>query len=76
MRRLGCVRRTTVQLQRDDVSHQQVLSAIFGQNRLNKYTCMTSDEKLTIFATPWAKQFRDDINSLKDLDDVTTLCTT
>ena len=30
---------------------------------------MTSDGKLTFYATPWATQFRDDINSLKEFDE-------
>ena len=50
IRRMGWVKRMTVQLQKDDVSNQQVLAAIFGQTRLDKHSGMTSDEKLTIFA--------------------------
>ena len=30
---------------------------------------MTSDGKLTIYATPWAKQCRDDINSMNEFDE-------
>ena len=53
----------------DDPSHQQVLAAIFGQTRLDKYICMPSEGKLTIHATPWAKQFQDHINSLEEFDE-------
>ena len=48
--------------------------AIFGQTRLDKYLCMTIDEKLTIYATPWAKQFRCDINSLEEGDEGDDFC--
>ena len=33
------------------------------------YFCMTSSGKLTIHATPWAKQFQDDIEALKEFDE-------
>ena len=56
------------QVQKYDLAHQQVLAAIFGQTRLDKYPCMTEEVKLTSYATPWAKQFQDDINSLKELE--------
>ena len=45
---------------------QQVLAATFGQTRLDRHPCMASDGKLTMYATPWAMQFRDDINSLEE----------
>ena len=35
----------------------------------DKRPCMKNDGKLTIHATPWAKRFRDDINSLKEFDE-------
>ena len=54
------------QIQKDDLAHQQVLAAIYGQTHVDKYPGMTDDGKLTSYATPWAKQFQDDITSLKD----------
>ena len=59
-------KRMSEQIQKDDLSRQQVLAAIFRQTRLDKYQCMTSEAKRIIYATLWAKQFRDDINSLKE----------
>ena len=49
-------------------NHQQVLAAILGQTRLDKFPCMTEDGKCSPCATPWAKQFQDDINSLKEFE--------
>ena len=48
---------------------QQVLAANFGQTRLDRHPCMASDGKLTMYATPWAMHFRDDINSLEEFDE-------
>ena len=47
---------------------QHVLAAIFGQTRLDKFPGMTDDGKRTPHATPWAKQFQDDITSLRELE--------
>ena len=48
----------TEQIQKYDVSHQQVLVSIFGQLRLDKHPCMTS-----------ACMTSDDINSLNEFDE-------
>ena len=69
IRLLGWAKRMAEQIQKDDRSHQQVLAAIFGQTRLDKFPCVTSEGKPTIYATPWAKQFREDIKSLKEIDE-------
>ena len=47
IRRLGWAKRVTEQLQEDDLPQQQVLAVIFGQTRLDKFTCMTSHGELT-----------------------------
>ena len=49
---------------------------IFAQTRLDKCSSMTNEGKLTIHATPWANQFRDDIEALnrRNLSRVTILC--
>ena len=69
IRRLGWAKRMAERIQKDDLSHQQVLAATFGQTRLNKYPCVTSEGKPIIYATPRAKQFREDIKSLKEIDE-------
>ena len=40
-----------------------------GQTRMDKHPSMTSGEKPTVHATPRAKQFRDDIEALKEFDE-------
>ena len=62
-------KRMAEQIQKDDLSHQQVLMATFEQKRLNKYLCVTSEGKPIVYATPRAKQFREDIKSLKEIDE-------
>ena len=47
----------TDQIQKDDLSHQQVLAAILKQTRVDKYPSMTNEG------------FRDDINSLKEFEE-------
>ena len=42
---------------------------MYRQIHLEKYPCMTSQGKLTISATPWTKQFRDDITLLREFDE-------
>ena len=61
-------KRLTEQIQKYDLSCQQVPAAVLWQTRMDIRPCMKNDGKLTIHATPWAKQFRDDINSLKESD--------
>ena len=41
----------------------------FWQARLDKYFCTTDEVKLTIYATPWTQQFRDDVEALMELDE-------
>ena len=52
IRRLGWVKKMAEQIQNDDLAHQQVSAATFGQTRLDKHPCMTDDGKLTFYATP------------------------
>ena len=66
IRRLGWAKRMAEQIQKYDLSHQQMLAAIFGQTRLDRCSCTTNERRLTSCAIPREKQFRDDINSLKD----------
>ena len=47
IRRLGRAKKLAQQIQNDDQTHQQVLAAIFGQTRLDKYPGMNDDGKLT-----------------------------
>ena len=68
IQRLGWGKKTAERNQNDDLCHRQVLAAVFGQTRLEKFPWMTEDEKLTPCATPWAKQFHDYINSLKEFE--------
>ena len=42
---------------------------MFGRARKYKYPSVTSEEKLTLHATPWAKQFRGDSEALKEFDE-------
>ena len=58
-RKLGLVpiAKMAEQTQRNDLAHQQVLAAFFGQTRLDRHPGMTDDGILTFCATPWAKQF-------------------
>ena len=72
IQRLGWGKKTAECLQNDDLCHRQVLAAVFGQTRMEKFPWMTEDEKLTPCATPWAKQFQDYINSLKEFEGATT----
>ena len=62
---LGWAKRVAEQIQKDGLANQQVLVAIFGQTHVDNYQYpgMTEDGKLTPYATPWAKQFQDDINA-------------
>ena len=57
------------QIQTGDFPHQQVSAAMLGQKRLEKYPSTTSEGELTAHATPRAKQFRDDIEALKEFDE-------
>ena len=57
------------QMRQGDDASDQVLAAIFGQTRLEAHAGMTSDGHLTAYATPWARQFRDDIESLRHVDE-------
>ena len=69
IQRLGWSKKMAEHLQNDDLYHRQVLAAVFRQTRLEKFQWMTEDEKLTPCATPWAKQFQDYINSLKEFEE-------
>ena len=40
-----------------------------GESRPQKYQSMTSEGKLAAGAAPWAKQFRDDIEALREFDE-------
>ena len=53
---LGEPRKMAMQIPKEYLAHQQVLAAIFGRTRLDKYPCMKDDWKLTFYASPWAKQ--------------------
>ena len=66
--RLGLAKKIADQTQRNDLAHQQVLAAIFGQMRLDKHPGMTDDGILTFCATPRAKQFQNGTKSLKELE--------
>ena len=57
------------QTQKDDLSHQQLLAAIFGQTRLDKFSSMTSEGKLIVHAKQWPKQFRDCIEAVEGFDE-------
>ena len=57
------------QMRQGDDTSDQVLAAIFGQTRLEAHASMTRDGHLTAYATPWATQFRDDIESLRHVDE-------
>ena len=48
IRRVGWANRMAEQNQMNDCSHQQVLATNFGQTRLDKSPCMTSEGKLTM----------------------------
>ena len=45
------------------------LARLLHRNGWDKCPSMTRDGKLTAHATPWAKQFPDDIEALKELDE-------
>ena len=64
IRRLGWAQRMAQQIQKDDLCHRQVLGAILEQTRLDTFPYMTNEGKLTR-----QKQFRDEINSLKEFDE-------
>ena len=57
------------QMRQGDDAPDQVLAAIFFHTRLDVHAGMTSNGYLTANATPWAKQFRDDIESLRHIDE-------
>ena len=63
IRHLGWARRMTAQIQKYDLSQPASAGGNFWTKHLDKYLCMASDGKLT------AKQFRDDINSLREFDE-------
>ena len=69
IRRLGWAGRVGEQDQKDDPSHQQVLAAISGQTRVDKFPLHDERRETDNLRHPWAKQFRDDINSLKEFDE-------
>ena len=50
----------------------QVPATIIRQTRLDALASMTSNGHLTACATTWAKQFRDDIESLRHVDEGAT----
>ena len=57
------------QMRQGDDAPDQVLAAIFFHTRLDALASMTSNGHLTANATPWAKQLRDDIESLRHVDE-------
>ena len=62
------IRRWAKRMADDDVSHQQVSAAMFGRARMDKYPSLRREGTLTAHVNPWAKQFRDDIEALKEFD--------
>ena len=68
--RLGWAKKIAEQTQRNDLAHQQVLAAIFGQTRLDRHPGVTDDGILTFCATPRAKQFQNGTKSVKELEGV------
>ena len=42
---------------------------MFGRSRMDKYPSLRREVTLTAHVTPWAKQFRDDIDALKEFDE-------
>ena len=53
----------------DAFPRQQVSAAMFGQARMDKHPSLTREGKLAAHATPWAKQFRGDIEALTLFDE-------
>ena len=71
--RLVWAKKIAEQIQGNDLAHQQVLAAIFGQTRQDTHPGMTDDRILTPCTTPRAKLFQNGIVSLKEFEGVDDL---